>query len=169
MIYYNYRKEKMNQKQHTDLGYWWDLLSYYTCGYGVKPSYAIRFGIIVISFFSILYANPISLNINRHHKIPIRLSLNVYLDKINNKLIPFRLSLKNPGILKDRDLRDRDQNQNIYLIDMFFYSVGCFTFMSHDNWYPKNNFRGLVAFEGALGWFILGIFMATLGKIWIRF
>jgi len=70
--------------------------------------------------------------------------------------------LKNPGIV-----RDRDQNQKIYIIDVF-YSIGCFTFMSHGHWYPKDDFRGWVAFEGALGWFILGIFIATLGKTLIK-
>ena len=83
------------------------------------------------------------------------------MDKMNNKIIPF--ALKNPGIV-----RDHDQNQQIYLIDMFFYSIGCFTFMSHDNWRPIDNFRGLVALEGALGWVILGIFMAALAKVIIR-
>jgi len=40
--------------------------------------------------------------------------------------------------------------------------------MSHDNWRPRDNFRGLVALEGALGWVVLGIFMAALTKTIIR-
>lgn len=52
--------------------------------------------------------------------------MNVYLDKRSNKILPF--ALKNPGVV-----RDSEQNRKIYLTDMFFYNIGCFTFMDHEN------------------------------------
>lgn len=91
--------------------------------------------------------------------IPVNLSLNVRLLKRSHKIIPFRLVLTNPGII-----RVDDPNQKANIIDMFFYSIGCFTFMSHDQWCPRDNFREFVAIEGAFGWFILGIFMASLAN-----
>ncbi len=79
--------------------------------------------------------------------------------KRSDKIIPFELFLNNPGIVNDHD-----QNKKAHLSDMIYYSIGCFTFMSHDNWCPRDNFKRWVAFEGVLGWFILGIFTATLAK-----
>lgn len=77
------------------------------------------------------------------------------------------MSLKNPGIVNRGFVRNRNQYK-IYLSDMIYYSIGCFTFMSRDNWYPRDNFKIWVAFEGAIGWFLLGIFMATLIKTFVR-
>jgi hypothetical protein len=84
--------------------------------------------------------------------------------KRSDKIIPFEIYLKNPAIVNIQD-----QNQKAHLSDMIYYSIGCFTFMSHDNWYLRGNFKKWVAFEGALGWFILGIFIATLTKTLIGF
>ena len=111
----------MKKKKWYDPDYWWDLFSWLTCGFGIKPFYTIRFGIAVISLFSLIYANPI-------------------FDKRSNKAIPFGLSLKNPGIVNVND-----QNQKAHLYDIFLFSVGCFTFMSHGNWYPRDHFKMLVA------------------------
>ena len=83
--------------------------------------------------------------------------------KRRDKVIPFELSLNNPAIVNFQD-----QNQKAHPSDVIYYSIGCFTFMSHDNWCPRDYFKRWVAFEGVLGWFILGIFMATLAKKLIR-
>ncbi len=152
VVYYNYRQSKLRKEKWNDSEFWWDFLSWLTCGFGVKPLYTIFFGIAVIFLFSGIYVNPICLK---------SLTANVYWDIKSNKILPF--ALKNPGIV-----RDRDQDQKIYLTDIIYYSFGCFTFMSHDNWYPRDSFKKLVALEGALGWLILGIFMATLSKVIIR-
>ena len=163
-IYYNYRQDNMMLKKWSDPKYWWDFLSWITCGFGVKPLNTLLFGIAVISLFSFIYTNPIRLKINKYSVIPIILSLNVHMIKRSDKIIPFEMYLKNPAIVNIQD-----QNQKAHLSDIIYYSIGCFTFMSHDNWYPRGSFKKWVAFEGALGWFILAIFIATLSKTLIRF
>ena len=161
-IYYNYRKFSQDNKELTSISKWSDFLSWITCGYGVRPFNAFLFGTIIIFLFSFIYTNPISLNKNRSEGIPYRLSLNVSLDKSSNKIIPFKLSLKNPGIINS------DQIQEASLLDLFYYRICRFTFMSYENWYPRDNFRIFAIIEGILGWATLGIFMATLTAVMIR-
>jgi uncharacterized protein YjbI with pentapeptide repeats len=160
-IYYNYREFSQERKSIVSLSKWMDILSFITCGYGVRPLNAFKFGIIIVFLFSFIYVNPISLHKNRSEKLSFCLSWNVSLDK-SNKLIPFKLTLKNPGILHS------DKIQEASLLDLFYYSICRFTFMNYENWYPIDNFRIFAIIEGILGWVTLGIFMATLTALMIR-
>ena len=162
-VYYNYRQNDMKKEEWSSFGHWWNFLSWITCGFGIKPLNTLLFGGAVISLFSLIYTNPVRLKINKYSVIPINLFWNVHMMKRSDKIIPFELSLNNPAIVNFQD-----QNQKARLSDVIYYSIGCFTFMSHDNWCPRDNFKRWVAFEGVLGWFILGIFMATLAKTLIR-
>jgi hypothetical protein len=162
-IYYNYRRNYQSEKSLLSPSKWMDILSWITCGYGLKPFNSFLFGTMIIFLFSVIYINPVCLSINRSTRIPILLSLNISLNKSSNKIIPFKLSLKNPGIVKNDD-----QSQIASLLDIFYYSVCRFTFMSYENWYPKDNFRIFTIIEGILGWATLGIFMATLTAVMIR-
>ncbi len=159
-IYFNYRKDKMKQMNWNELKKWSDIFSWLIYGYGVKPFYALRLGVVSIFLFSIIYANPICFKRNRYKKISISLSWNVSLNKMNSEKIPFKVSLTNPGIV-----RVDDPNQKAHLVDIIYYSINCFTFVSHGNWYPKDNFKKWETLEGVLGWLTLGIFMTTLGTL----
>ncbi len=121
----------MKKEEWSSFGYWWNFFSWLTCGFGIKPLYTIRFGIAVISLFSLIYANPIC--------------------------------WEKPDIVNDHD-----QNKKAHLVDLIYYSIGSFTFMSHGNWSPRDYFKIFAALEGALGWVVLGIFMAALTKTIIR-
>jgi hypothetical protein len=145
-IYYTYRKNFQGSKSFTELSKWTDILSWITCGFGVKPLNTIMFSIISIFLFSIIYLNP------------------VYLDTINNKKIPLTFSLKNPGIVNNHD-----HNKKASLLDLIYYSISKFTLTSQENWYPKDNFRKWVALEGIFGYVVLAIFMATLNHVLVRF
>ncbi len=146
IIYYNYRYADLEEgfRRHEFVSFLGNFLSWFTCGFGVKPLYTIRFGIAIIFLFSLIYANP-------------------KFDKTSNKIIPFGLSLKNPGIVNGND-----QNQKAHLLDLIYYSFGSFTFMSQGDWKPRDHFKKWVALEGVLGWVVLGIFMAVLTKTIIR-
>jgi hypothetical protein len=161
-IYYNFRKNSMDKESISILKVI-DLISYVTCGFGVRPLNTFIFGTTVIFLFSIIYMNPIYIHRNRYKGIPLLVSLNIYFDKSSNKKIPFKLSLKNPGIVKEND--------PIYKaspLDLFYYSIGIFTFISQGSLYPRDNFKKWVTIEGVIGWVTLGIFMATLTIIMIR-
>ena len=160
-IYYNFRKKSMDEES-LSISKAIDFFSWFICGYGVRPFYILRFVVTVILFFSILYTNPIRLNRNRYWGIPIPLSPNVSVQKRSNKIIPFKISLKNPGIINN------DQIQEASLLDIFYYSICKFTFMSYENWYPRDNFRMVAIIEGIIGWATLGIFMAILTTVMIR-
>jgi len=162
-IYYNYRILSQTQKKWYDISKWTDFLAWIICGYGVRPFNGFLFGTIIIVIFSIIYINPFCLDINRSKRVPICLFMNISLEKSNNRIIPFKLSLKNPGIVKDCD-----QIQKATPIDLFYYSIGTFTFMNQGNWHPRDNFKKWVTLEGVLGWITLGIFMGTLTAVTIR-
>jgi hypothetical protein len=137
-----------------------NFLYWLTCGFGVKPLYSIHFSIITIVISSIIYVNLISLEINRAKRIPISLSLNMYLANKNYMIIPFGVSLNKPGIVNDHD-----QNQKVTVLDLIYYSISTFTLISQANWYPKNNFRKWVTLEGVLGYVLLIILVATTTKV----
>ena len=77
-VYYNYRQNDMKQNKWSSFGYWWNFLSWITCGFGIKPLYTIIFGIATIFLFSGIYANPISLKRNQYKEIPFNLFPDVY-------------------------------------------------------------------------------------------
>lgn len=162
-IYYEYRKAAMNSESLMSISKWIDVLSWITCGYGVRPFNAFLFGIIVVFLFYVIYINPICLKINRDKRMPIRLFINISLNKSSNKIMPFKLSLKSPGIVKESD-----PSYKASPLDLFYYSIGVFTFISQGSWYPRENFKKWVTLEGILGWATLGIFMATLTALIIR-
>ena len=113
-----------------------NFLSWLTCDFWVKPLYSIHFGIIIIVISTIIYVNLTSLEINRAKRIPISLSLNMYLANKNYTIISFGVSLNKPGIVNDHY-----QNQKAPVLDLIYYSIGTFTLISQANWYPRNNFR----------------------------
>lgn len=160
IIYYNYRRYCQAQKSLFEISKWTDCIVWLICGYGTRPFNALIFGTLIILLFSIIYLNPFCLHKNKSKGVNFSLSWNVSWDKSSNKIIPFILSLKNPGVVKESD-----QNKKVSLIDLFYYSMGAFTFMNQGSWCPRDNFRKWAVVEGVLGWITLGIFMATLTNV----
>jgi uncharacterized protein YjbI with pentapeptide repeats len=54
-IYYNYRKERQNEKDLTNPTKWTDILDQLICGYGLRPFNTLYFGGFLILLFSIIY------------------------------------------------------------------------------------------------------------------
>lgn len=162
VIYYNYRKYTQERKEWSDFSKWTDYINLITCGYGVRPFNAFLFGTIIIFLFSFIYMNPISLHKSRSKRLPLSFSRNVFLDNSSNKMTPIKLFLNDPGIVNS------DKNKKASLLDLFYFSICRFTFMSYENWYPRDSFRIFAVMEGIIGWVTLGIFMATLTAVMIR-
>lgn len=161
-LYYNYRQGRQEKKDWFEISKYSDILTCFVCGYGVKPLNSFIFGTFFIFLFSLIYANPISLNKNGSEGIPLSFSRNIFLHKSSNKIIPFKFFLKTPGIVNS------DKNKKASILDLFYYSICRFTFMSYENWYPRDDFRIFAVMEGVIGWATLGIFMATLTAVMIR-
>ena len=155
-VYYNYRQKDMKKENWSSFGYWWNFLSWITCGFGIKPLNTLLFGGAVIFLFSLIYINHVRLKINKYNMIPIDLSWNVHLIKRSDEIIPFELSLNNPAIVNVQD-----QYQKAHLFDMIYYSIGCFTFMSHDNWCPRDNSKNGSLLKASL----VGFFLESLWQL----
>jgi len=54
-IYYNYREYSQEEKSLLSFSKWIDIFSWVTCGYGLRPSYSLYFGIFVVLLFSVIY------------------------------------------------------------------------------------------------------------------
>jgi hypothetical protein len=54
-IYFQYRKWSQAQKPLSDGSKYFDILAFYTCGYGVRPGCTVFSGIIVLVFFGLIY------------------------------------------------------------------------------------------------------------------
>lgn len=150
-IYYNYRRYSQDQKGLLSLSKWMDLISWITCGYGLRPSRTLYFGGFVVLLFSIIYA-----------KGPT-----IYLTKSRNKETSLRFCWQGPGIIRKEEKYD-NQHHEVSFRDALYFSMNTFTTVGYGNWYPKESFRKWATFEGLLGWITLGIFMATLTNVMIR-
>lgn len=54
-IYYNYRLFSQEGKSLLSFSKWMDILSWITCGYGLRPSRTLLIGGIIVGFFSTIY------------------------------------------------------------------------------------------------------------------
>ena len=52
--------------------------------------------------------------------------------------------------------------------DAFYFSMMTFTTVGYGDWYPQDEHRNLVMFEGILGWLLLSLFLVTLASVMIR-
>lgn len=196
-VYYNFRKEFQAEKKWYELSKWIDLVSLFTCGYGVKPLNTLYFGGFLIIVFSIIYATGPRISIYYNDNIPT--SLLPYLEnsfesnkdkmkflrtttwykylltypkcvclgKIKDKTINLCLYLEGSGI----DVlieKNKAKKSKVSFKDALYFSITTFTTVGYGNWYPKENFRKWATLEGLLGWIMLGIFMATLTTVMIR-
>lgn len=136
---YNYRKAELDKNGTSfDSDFLWNYLSWLTGGFGVRPFHTIICAFFLIVIFSLIYANP-------------RL-------KRSNSIIFFRLSSENPGIVRDKD-------QKASPIDLFYYSICTFTFLSPEDLRHRDNFRPLVALEGIIGYILLIIMVGALSHV----
>ena len=162
IIYYNYRKIRQDRKEWKEPSKLSDIFVGFICGYGVKPWYPFRFGIIIILVFSYCYERGPMISVDRSKKIPI------YYYHRGPGICRLK-ERKNKGLGVRRSSQgSMSQNEAVNFFDALYFSVNTFTTVGHANWYPKENFRKLVTLEGLLGWITLGIFMATLTNVMIR-
>jgi len=81
---------------------------------------------------------------------------------------------KGNGISRLKDEKDSMKENNESEIqkttfsDAFYFSMVTFATIGYGDWYPKDNFRKWVMFEGFLGWLTLGLFLVTLTNVMIR-
>lgn len=143
--YYQYRTDSKNSKKmirgkNLNWSKFMDYVAWFSCGYGVRPSYTIFMGIIIILIFGGIFelGNAIK-------------SEPSILDKsgVNNSLsnIP---------------------KQDISFIDSAYFSFMAFLGKSPRNLFAYGNFGYVALAENIIGWLLMALFLVTLGRVMIR-
>jgi uncharacterized protein YjbI with pentapeptide repeats len=141
--YYQYRNERRNSEQSV-LPKTLDTLAWITCGYGVRPQYAIRLSIILILLFAGFYwMQPAAKNANASKSKSI-------IDKL---------------YLIAQDLKRRSIAD---LESWIFFSLRVFTFQSKVERVAGSRMKYVVALEGIIGLLLFAIFIASLTSVFMR-
>lgn len=116
-----------------------DIISWLSCGYGVRVSYVTFWCIFTIFFFGFIYW-------------------------AGNGMRRFELSGREVPTDGERIHEDRTP-----LTDAIYFSTAMFTTSQAPYYnYPVGFYRHLAMFEGILGWFFLGLFVVVLSGVLIR-
>lgn len=139
--YYQYRMTTMSEEP-----WGWikiiDIISWLSCGFGVRVSYVTFWCLFTIIFFGFVYW-------------------------AGNGMRRFELSGKKvPGEGKDKRDTKGDRTS---LVDALYFSTAMFTTSQAPYYnYPIGFYRHLAMFEGIIGWFFLGLFVVVLSGVLIR-
>jgi hypothetical protein len=115
------------------------MISWLSCGYGVRVSYTVFWCIFTILFFGVVLWAGNGMRRFEHTGLEI------------------------PGN------SDNIQSQRVSLVDALYFSVAMFTTSQAPvNNYPVGFYRHLAMIEGILGWFFLGLFVVVLSGLLIR-
>lgn len=136
--YYQYRVITQSQEPWGTARFL-DMISWLSCGYGVRVSYTIFWCIFTILFFGAVFW-------------------------AGNGMRRFEFTgLEVPAVAESI------QNQRVSLIDAFYFSTAMFTTSQAPvNTYPVGFYKHLAMVEGMLGWFFLGLFVVVLSGVLIR-
>jgi hypothetical protein len=136
--YYQYRRIGQDQAPW-GWGKISDLISWLSCGYGVRVSYTAFWCLFTILFFGVIF----------------------WAGKGMNKFEIVGVEL--PG---DHRLRP---TARVSFTDALYFSIAMFTTSQAPvNTYPVGFYRHLAMAEGILGWFFLGLFVVVLSGVLIR-
>jgi hypothetical protein len=116
-----------------------DIVSWISCGYGVRVSYTAFCCLFTILLFGLIF----------------------WAGKGMNKFEIIGIELPgNPGL---------QPSQRVSLTDALYFSIAMFTTSQAPvNTYPVGFYRHLAMLEGILGWFFLGLFVVVLSGVLIR-
>ncbi len=116
-----------------------DIISWLSCGYGVKVSYVSFWCIVTILIFGVIFW-------------------------AGNGMKKFEIT----GLEVPKEM-DEATNKRVSLVDALYFSVAMFTTSQAPvNNYPVGFYRHLAMVEGILGWFFLGLFVVVLSGVLIR-
>ena len=136
--YYQYRR--IGQEQASwGWGKISDLISWLSCGYGVRVSYTAFWCLFTILFFGVIF----------------------WAGKGMNKFEIVGMELPGDPSLKP--------TSRVSFTDALYFSIAMFTTSQAPvNTYPVGVYRHLAMAEGILGWFFLGLFVVVLSGVLIR-
>jgi hypothetical protein len=136
--YYKYRRIGQDQAPW-GWGKISDIISWLSCGYGVRVSYTAFWCLFTILIFGVIF----------------------WAGKGMDKFVIEGVEL--PG---DQRLRP---SKRVSFTDALYFSIAMFTTSQAPvNTYPVGVYRHLAMAEGILGWFFLGLFVVVLSAVLIR-
>jgi len=136
--YYQYRRIGQDQEP-----WGWskisDIVSWISCGYGVRVSYTAACCLLTILLFGVIFWAGKGMN----------------KFEIEGMELPGNPSLR--------------PSKRVSLTDALYFSIAMFTTSQAPvNTYPVGVYRHLAMLEGILGWFFLGLFVVVLSAVLIR-
>ncbi|MDM7934454.1 MAG: pentapeptide repeat-containing protein [Methanothrix sp.] len=136
--YYQYRRISQD-REPWGWAKLYDIISWLSCGYGVRVSYTIFWCLFTILFFGVIF----------------------WAGKGMNKF-----EIEGVEIPGNSGLRP---SSRVSLTDAMYFSIAMFTTSQAPvNTYPVGFYRHLAMAEGILGWFFLGLFVVVLSGVLIR-
>jgi hypothetical protein len=150
-----------------------DCLFGLTCGYGVRPFYALRAGLVLIIFFTMFYFIGCLLFPHKRYLVYQQKKEDDNYEKLANILV----SQENVSKNKIDELQKLLQNPqgdlskepiHYKLYNCFYFSVTTFTTVGYGDLHPQGGFKVAAMIEGFLGWMTMALFLVTLGNVWLR-
>lgn len=157
--YYQYRRISQSSEPW-GLEKMIDVISWLSCGYGVRPSYTIFWSMFMILLFGLVYwiGNGIR---------------EIAWENLSDEEMEGEQD-GNPGAHEDvsesvsERRRERPEDRRISFPDSIFFSAMSFTAQSPASLYPVGIYKHVSMIEGILGWFLLGLFVVVLSGMLIR-
>ncbi|MDI9615787.1 MAG: pentapeptide repeat-containing protein [Methanothrix sp.] len=131
-----------------------DVVSWLSCGYGVRPSYTIFWSMFMILLFGLVYwiGNGIR---------------EIAWENLSDEDEPEKADAE---VSEDESEGDPEMpaERRISFPDSLFFSAMSFTAQSPASLYPVGIYKHVSMIEGILGWFLLGLFVVVLSGMLIR-
>ncbi len=181
--YFSYRYRNMDSLQ--------DLLGLISCGFGVRPSYAVYLSIILIVIFGFLYwigggiyklsiqnlesisdkARTWSLSLIYNFLFSETKKIFSHIRCISNKIFRYKCEFKPENLIKiPNKLWHKSFTTNVSLKDaLYFSALVFFTLHPPHDWEYSEQWRYVVLFEDILGGVFITLFIVTLGNVIIRY
>ncbi|MCX8207772.1 MAG: pentapeptide repeat-containing protein [Methanothrix sp.] len=150
--YYQYRRISQSSEPW-GLEKMIDVISWLSCGYGVRPSYTIFWSMFMILLFGIIYWIG-----NGIREIAWENLSDDEMEGANTEA-------------QEEDsesAHERSGERRIPFSDSLFFSAMSFTAQSPASLYPVGIYKHVSMIEGILGWFLLGLFVVVLSGMLIR-
>ncbi|MCQ8903310.1 MAG: pentapeptide repeat-containing protein [Methanothrix sp.] len=128
-----------------------DVISWLSCGYGVRPSYTIFWSMFMIILFGVIYwiGNGIR---------------EIEWENLSDEA---REGSEEPDP-EENESEEPQAERRIPFSDSIFFSAMSFTSQSPASLYPVGMYKHVSMIEGILGWFLLGLFVVVLSGMLIR-